>query len=719
MNFKKILTILLVAVTVAAPVLAQQQQNPSTPAAGQDEEVVRVGTAVVQVDVIVTDKSGRRITGLTSSDFQLTDEGEARPVDYFVAVEGMRVMHRDERPTAGASATTTAAAAGTPTAAGAPAASSAGDGGSPLARPYPARHIALVVDDQSLSHDNLLRVRRALAAYVEKLGPNDMAALISTGGRFGTLQQFTSDHQRILSAINRVTASGGAKVNDLRGQRFKLSVAEAARIDSGDTQVLDSVVLRLATDDIAGQQMDPESLREQIRGEAKSLLGQVSQSTQVTLKTLENLFSAMADLPGRKTVVLLAETLVTLGNTTEDRSNQLVQMIELARRSGVSVYALDAAGVRTNSTTASEHVTGVGIRARDLAGNATFSDFETLGAARALVYGTGGTLITNTNDITAGLDRAIEDSSSYYVVGFRPEKLDNKFHRLTVTVKGKPDLVVRTRRGYLAVNQETVKGTNTELAAALLSPVPRTELPLEVVANVVPQGGEQTVLIGFHVGHNYLSLPAEGPTAQQASYEVVAYIFAAGKDQPVGGIKRTINVDVSKPEERQKVLSAGLVFVPQPFKFEPGQYQIRVVMREQTSGAVGSAYQFFEVPDLTDRKAVTMSSVLLNEAGKNGFGGTNSFKRGSDVDMRFLIYNLPKDTTELTQRVQLIDAQGRVLLDSPLALFTTADAASPNMFPQGTRLKLPPARGRYALVVTLQDKKGRVDVERRADLTVE
>jgi VWFA-related protein len=246
-----------------------------------------------------------------------------------------------------------------------------------------------------------------------------------------------------------------------------------------------------------------------VRGEAKGIVSQIGFAGRNTMRTLQNLFTAMADLPGRKIAVLLTETLVTAGGTSEDNSNMLAQVIDQARRSGVSVYALDAAGVRTNQTTASERITGTGLAIRSTDASTTFTDFENLGAARALVLGTGGDLIANTNAIAAGLQRAVEDSSSYYLIGFEPNTpLDNKFHRLAVTVKGKPDLVVRTRRGYLAVNQETVRGTNTELVAAMISPVPRIDLPVEVVANVVPKGGEQLVIAGLHVGRNYVSVPA-------------------------------------------------------------------------------------------------------------------------------------------------------------------------------------------------------------------
>jgi hypothetical protein len=243
------------------------------------------------------------------------------------------------------------------------------------------------------------------------------------------------------------------------------------------------------------------------------------------------------------------------------------------------------------------------------------------------------------------------------------------------------------------------------------------DLPVNVVANAVPQGAEQVVVAGLHVGRNYLQLPAPTAADQTASYDVVAWVFGAGRDEPVGVVKRTLAFDLSKPEERQKLKTSGVIFVPQPFRLPPGIYQIRAAVREKSSGAVGSAYQFFEVPDVQNKKVVSASSIVLTDPGQTTFGGANSFKPNAEMDVRFVIYNAPKDTGDITQRVRLMDSAGAVLLDGPLPVAPAA-SGQPTAA-QATRLKVPPKRGRYSLVVELQDKKGKFDIERRAEFVVE
>jgi hypothetical protein len=283
--------------------------------------------------------------------------------------------------------------------------------------------------------------------------------------------------------------------------------------------------------------------------------------------------------------------------------------------------------------------------------------------------------------------------------------------------------VVRTRRGYLATNLETIRGTSAELVEALRSPVPLIDLPVDLVANVVPSAPaspDQIVVTGLHVGRNYLTLPPATAVDQTVSYEVVSYVFGAGLDKPVGGVVKTVTYDLAKDTAaRQKLKTEGFLLVPQPFSgLLPGIYQMRAVIREKPSGAIGLAYQFFEVPDLKSRKFVSIGGIVLTLSGQSTFGGTNTFKPGVDVDMRFMIYNLPRDINGVTQRVQLMDATGAILLDSELPIAVPA-GSDRTQTPQGTRFNLPPKRGRYALVVTLTDVKGKVDSERRTNLVVE
>jgi len=143
-----------------------------------------------------------------------------------------------------------------------------------------------------------------------------------------------------------------------------------------------------------------------------------------------------------------------------DDGQRFRYMLDEANRGNASFYPIDprglavfdedivpAAGVGTGIN-ANPTVSPVEDRARLFARNTSL---------RMLAEATDGLAVLNTNDLSRGLRRIVDDLSSYYLLGYSSTvKLDGRFHAITVRVK-RPGIQVRARRGYLA---------NTEAAAA-------------------------------------------------------------------------------------------------------------------------------------------------------------------------------------------------------------------------------------------------------------
>jgi hypothetical protein len=90
---------------------------------------------------------------------------------------------------------------------------------------------------------------------------------------------------------------------------------------------------------------------------------------------------------------------------------------------------------------------------------------------RTLAETTDGMAIVNTNDLSGGMRRIVNDLSSYYLLGYYSNgKLDGKFHSITVRVK-RPGVQVRARRGYLAATAAEVERTARANAAASNAPL--------------------------------------------------------------------------------------------------------------------------------------------------------------------------------------------------------------------------------------------------------
>jgi VWFA-related protein len=69
-----------------------------------------------------------------------------------------------------------------------------------------------------------------------------------------------------------------------------------------------------------------------------------------------------------------------------------------------------------------------------------------------LTAGTGGFMIQGIDDMSRAFGRIVNDTSTYYVIGYQPDNtvLDGKFRK--IEVKSKTDAHrIRARKGYAAV----------------------------------------------------------------------------------------------------------------------------------------------------------------------------------------------------------------------------------------------------------------------------
>src|ERR1700730_369328 len=169
-----------------------QTQTPSTPQQtppGDKEDTVRITTNLVQVDAVVT-KDGKPVNDLTADDFEIFEDGHRQIITNFAYVSNVPDSVTP------AYAKTAVKNPGDKNIPPIPA--------TPIRLNDPHRIIALVVDDLGSSAESMSQVRKQLRKYVnEQLQPNDLVAIIRTGGDVGALQQFTNDKRVLQSAIDK------------------------------------------------------------------------------------------------------------------------------------------------------------------------------------------------------------------------------------------------------------------------------------------------------------------------------------------------------------------------------------------------------------------------------------------------------------------------------------------------------------------------------------
>jgi VWFA-related protein len=143
---------------------------------------------VVEVDIVVTDRSGRPVRGLRVEDFEIAEDGSPVEIAAFSAVDIPEAPRNSIIPPPDRSGSAFAS-------------NDQADGG---------RVILIVLDDIQVSFTagRMATVKSVARRAVERLGPTDLAGVMTTSGRLGGQAEFTTDKSRLMDAIDRFVPRG-------------------------------------------------------------------------------------------------------------------------------------------------------------------------------------------------------------------------------------------------------------------------------------------------------------------------------------------------------------------------------------------------------------------------------------------------------------------------------------------------------------------------------
>ncbi|HEY7922720.1 MAG TPA: VWA domain-containing protein, partial [Vicinamibacteria bacterium] len=232
---------LLLAAVVPAPGQTPPE-GPQRPPSAPTLPAVR--TELVQLDVTVSDKSGRNAVGLTARDFVLLEDGRPQALSHF-AVGGRAGVEE------------TAAAAPSAVAPAAPAVPP------PPVAPR-GRHVVLLVDDLHTAQVDLPQAQIAMRKFVtEQVSVDDRVAVVTTSGSGGVFQDFTGDSAALVRAIARVRSRYDPV--EVNGRPY-LTEHQAELIDRGDVEALRVATQEiLQIDDYLGEEMAKQQAYMQAR----------------------------------------------------------------------------------------------------------------------------------------------------------------------------------------------------------------------------------------------------------------------------------------------------------------------------------------------------------------------------------------------------------------------------------------------------------------------
>jgi len=585
----------LLTVTAGQQSTTPTQPTPQKPTS-DTAEVVRITTNLVQIDAVVTDRRGQHIADLGAEEFEIYEDGRPQQISYFSYVS--------VQPESNARSTETPKS----------------DNKTPPRPPEQLRpeqvrrSIALIVDDLGLSFESTHFVRNALRKFVdEQMKSGDIVAIIRTGAGVGALQQFTTDKRLLHAAIDRLKWNAFGR----RG----IAAFGAIGDDAYYTEPRDNK-RGTFTSTGADEPTKVDDFRDEV-------------FTVGTLGALNYVVRGLKELPGRKSAVLLTDALNLFSSTGSQNYralDSLRRLIDLANRSSVVFYTIDARGLLSGNDSADNALVGQTkgdgsgeIASTGLSGSRIMTDlrsrsleiFEAQNGMSYLARQTGGLLVTNNNDIAQGIRRVL-DQKGFYLIGYRPgESTFNtagrrNFHRLEVRVK-RSGLSVRTRSGFYGVNTEAAQPVSRtpqqQLIAALTSPFATGALDLRLTSVFLNDATYSSFVRSLiHVGGDSLTFTEEPDGTHKASVDVIAVTF---NDEGVAVDQRfrTETVKV-RGDEYRAARRDGITFgINLPVK-KPGAFQLRIAVRDVPTERIGSANQFIEVPNLKKNR-LALSGLYL------------------------------------------------------------------------------------------------------------
>jgi hypothetical protein len=367
--------------------------------------------------------------------------------------------------------------------------------------------------------------------------------------------------------------------------------------------------------------------------------------------------------------------------------------------------------------------------------------FESQDSLNAIALDTGGKFFRNNNDMSRGLGSFLQENSAYYLLGFQPEasKWDAKLHRIKVVVRNRTDLNVSFRRSYLAktFNPEPPSSADPkvrEVNEALSSPLVRRDIDLRLTPFYLDDAKREVLATALlHIDVSRFSFK-EVDGRYKASFEQIGVVFnASGK--PVDRFSQTVDLNLL-PQSYEQAMKRGLVFT-RALSVKPGVYQVNMFVREPVSGLIGTANDFFEIPEIkgdrlaassifTDARAIQGGKVV-ETAGEGGTLAQRRFSRNGEFTYRLVVYNAKSDgktgQPQLEIRARILSG-GHAMFTGSFRPIQMTDDSKPSRIITGGVLRLGDlAPNEYTLEVTVRDKLRKKDkssvVRQEIDFTVE
>ena len=571
------------------PITTQAQDDQST-------FTLKVESNIVLTNIVVRDKkTGAIVRGLTRNDFTIQENGKPQRIESFDFQSVDQAAPLDEATVSGSAGRIALGKGGI-----------AGNGGiATEAQLRDHRLVVLFFDLTSMQPEDIERSVDAARNYINKqMQPADLVAAISLGDALSLDQDFTQDKQLLLKAVNSYSNGSGSGFQ--------------AGATATTNQVEDSTAYTADESEFNDVNTDRE------------------------LFAISAISKSLAYLNQKKSLLYFSGGIQRDG--IENQAS-LHAAVNSAVRANLSIYSVDSRGLEAISPLG-DASTGSLRGTAAYTGAATQNNFDANYASQevmsTLSSDTGGKFYADSNDFAPAFQQMQQDTSAYYVLGFRSTDpaQDGRFRKLTIKVNH-ADVKLEYRPGYYApadYKHSTREGKEQQLQDQLASDLPATDVAVYLSAlyfrTSIGKGGTDPDRYAIPIS---LLIPGsqipfvKGGDRDKATLDILGQIRAVGTSTAAspqsgaphppegrvgangpprsldeGDIRQTIKLAIDSAQQvRQKNIQYSTSFV-----LPPGRYQLKFVVRENETGKMGSFFTELNIPDLK-KYPVKLSSIVL------------------------------------------------------------------------------------------------------------
>jgi VWFA-related protein len=537
----------------------------ATPTA-QRRPSFRTGVELIYVNVVVRDQSGNIVRGLSKEDFTLVEDDKPQTITTFDFEEVPSEALPAEQP-----APATAPILQTPPAVKAEAAAAPA---APQAEPIDLRNhrlIVLLFDSSSMQAEELERAIASAREYLDKrLTGADLVAIAAVSSALEIVQDFTTSREALGKALDR------------------FSGVDTVSFEEGTTPT--------------GEETEVEGF---VADDSEFNIF----NTDRRLEAIERLSESLAPVQQKKSIVYFSSGMSRSG---DDNQVQLRAAIDRAVKANVSIYPVDTRGLTAivpGGTASQASRSGSAM----FTGSGVSQQFDRQAASQdtlvTLASDTGGRAFLDTNDFGSVYTKVIADTSAYYLLGYsstNPAR-DGRFRRIKVRLN-KPGLKVEHRNGYYA-NRDFAHSSKDDrerqLQEQLMTDLSSTDLTVWLSTSFFRLSNDRFyVPVSIAVPGSEIPF-TQASTTDRATIDVIG-LMRDELERPVGKIRDTVKLAVQQTQDVRR----KNVQYETGFTLPPGHFKLKVVLRENQSGAIGSFESDVVVPDLR-RSPVKVSSIVL------------------------------------------------------------------------------------------------------------